>query len=276
MNQQPPYGVGTPPTGFPPPGYYQPVVPAETSGLATVSLVAGIASVTPLGFLVFPPIVGAVTGVLALVRIRASAGHLRGTTMALWGTILSVFSLLVVLVAGAFMLSAADDQDAGAPAGVVEPAPDAEVEDPADDVEEEPAAPEPEPADESVAMGEAGTTGDWEVTVVGIETQASYTDEYGLTEYPQGEYQVIAMEVSNQGTEATTFDASEAVTLYDADGNAHSVDFNLLGDFVYTDINPGNSLSGEAVVDVPEGTEVSELEIVDPWDFADPLTVTVN
>ncbi|NYJ32335.1 DUF4190 domain-containing protein [Nocardiopsis aegyptia] len=258
MKQQPPYGAGTPPTGFPPQGYYQPVVPAETSGLATVSLVAGIASVTPLGFLVFPPIVGVVTGILALVRIRGSAGHLKGTTMALWGTILSVFSLLVVVVAGVVMLSAAGDQDAGAP-------------DPAAEQ-----APEEAPAGETVALGEPGTTGDWEVTVVGIETQASYVDEFDVTQYPQGEFQVVAMEVSNQGNEATTFDASEAVTLYDADGNAHSVDFDLLGDFVYTDINPGNSLSGEAVVDVPEGTEVVELEIVDPLTFDDPLTVTVN
>ncbi|KOX15653.1 hypothetical protein ADL05_14585 [Nocardiopsis sp. NRRL B-16309] len=188
--------------------------------------------------------------------------------MALWGTVLSVFSLLVLLVAGVLLVSAAGNQDTGAPAGTVGEAPDA--------AEEEPAEPAPEPEGETVAMGEAGTTGDWEVTVVSIGTQTSYTDEFDYTEYPQGEFKVIAMEVSNEGNEATTFDASDAVTLYDADGNAHSVDFDLLGDFVYTDINPGNSLSGEAVVDVPEGTEVSEVEIVDPWDFADPLTVTVD
>ncbi|WP_304454838.1 DUF4190 domain-containing protein [Nocardiopsis sp. YSL2] len=241
MNQQPPYNGGTPPTGYPPEGYYQPVTPAETSGLATVSLVVGIASVTPLGLLVFPPIVGAVTGVLALVRIRGSAGHLKGTTMALWGIVLSGFSLFVLVVAGVFVLSA-----------------------------------ESEPAGQTVAVGEAGSTGDWEVTVVDIQTRTSYTDEFDLTEYPQGEFQVIQMEVSNQGTEATVFDASEAVTLHDSEGNAHSVDFTLLGDFVYTDINPGNSLSGEVVVDVPEGTEVSELEVVDPSTLDDPLTVTVN
>ncbi|RKS09070.1 uncharacterized protein DUF4190 [Nocardiopsis sp. Huas11] len=275
MNQQPPYEVGTPPTGFPPQGYYQPVVPAETSGLATVSLVAGIASVTPLGFLVFPPIVGAVTGALALVRIRGSAGHLKGTTMALWGTVLSGFSLLVLLVVGGFLAVAAD-QGATVPETVAEQAPDA--------VEGEPVEPAPEPAEpepapeaqgETVAMGEAGTTGDWEVTVTGIETQASYTDEFDFTEYPQGEFQVVQMEVSNQGTEATMFDAEEAVTLIDADGNSHAASF-LVGDFFYTDINPGNSATGDVVVDVPAGTEISAVEIVDPWDFADPLTVTVN
>ncbi|MFE3456381.1 DUF4190 domain-containing protein [Nocardiopsis aegyptia] len=273
MNQQPPYGVGTPPTGFPPQGYYQPVVPVETSGLATVSLVAGIASVTPLAVLVFPPIVGAVTGALAMVRIRRSQGHLKGMTMALWGTVLSGFSLVVLVIAGAIALAASGDSTETAdPAPAVEgvPAPDEDAGEPGEPV------PEPAPAGETVALGEAGTTGDWEVTVLGIETRSSYTDEYDFTEYPQGEFTVVAMEVSNQGTEATTFDASEAVTLYDADGNAHSVDFNLLGDFAYTDINPGNSLSGEAVVDVPEGTEVSELEIVDPLTFDDPLTVTVN
>jgi hypothetical protein len=262
-----------PPSGFPPAqGYYQPVVPAETSGLATVSLVAGIASVTPLAIMVFPPIVGAVTGMLAMVRIRKSQGHLKGMTMALWGTILSGFSLLVLAIVGIAMLaSGADSTDTAEPAPAVDgaPAPEEEAEEPAPE-------PEPAPAGETVAMGETGTTGDWEVTVTGIETRSSYTDEFDLTEYPQGEFQVVAMEVTNQGTEATMFDASEALTLYDTDGNAHSVDFNLLGDFAYTDINPGNSLSGEAVVDVPEGTEVSELEIVDPFTFDDPLTVTVN
>jgi hypothetical protein len=170
------------------------------------------------------------------------------------------------------MLAASGDStDTAEPAPAVDgaPAPEEEAEEPAPE-------PEPAPAGETVALGETGTTGDWEVTVTGIETRSSYTDEFDFTEYPQGEFQVVAMEVTNLGAEATMFDASEALTLYDTDGNAHSVDFNLLGDFAYTDINPGNSLSGEAVVDVPEGTEVSELEIVDPFTFDDPLTVTVN
>jgi hypothetical protein len=221
--------------------------------------------------MVFPPIVGAVTGVLAMVRIRKSRGHLKGMTMALWGTILSGFSLLVLAFVGIAMLAASGDStDTAEPAPAVDgaPAPEEEAEEPAPE-------PEPAPAGETVALGETGTTGDWEVTVTGIETQSSYTDEFDLTEYPQGEFQVVAMEVTNQGTEATMFDAEEAVTLIDTDGNAHAAAF-LVGDFFYTDINPGNSVDGDVVVDVPEGTEISEVEIVDPWDFADPLTVTVN
>ena len=81
------------------PGYTQ-----QTSSLAVISLIAGIASF----FIV--PILGAlaaiITGNMAKKEIRQSAGRYSGMAMAKWGTILGWINIAVGLIVGCLVLLA--------------------------------------------------------------------------------------------------------------------------------------------------------------------------
>ncbi|GAA1468061.1 DUF4352 domain-containing protein [Nocardiopsis exhalans] len=138
-------------------------------------------------------------------------------------------------------------------------------------------AAEEEPAEESgdFAMGEAAQLGDWMVTVNGTETAASYGEEF-FEEQAQGEFVIVDMTVENGGSESTTFDDS-ALSLIDSDGNSHAASTLLGADtFFLQQINPGNQASGEALFDVPEGTEPVALEVEDTWSFDEPIRIQLN
>ncbi|WP_433701394.1 DUF4352 domain-containing protein [Nocardiopsis sp. CA-288880] len=128
---------------------------------------------------------------------------------------------------------------------------------------------------ESVGMGEPGTVGQWEVTVNGIETAATYGDEFSQ-ETAQGEYAIVDLTVKNTGTEATIFDSS-AISLVDSEGNTHSSSGSLTADSLFLEqINPGNEVSGSAAVDVPKGTEITEVEVTDTLSTEGPLVVEAD
>ena len=80
-----------------PPGYTQ-----QTSSLAVISLIAGIASY----FIV--PVIGAIaaviTGNMAKKEIRQSAGRYSGMGMAKWGVILGWINIVFGLLGGCFVL----------------------------------------------------------------------------------------------------------------------------------------------------------------------------
>ncbi len=127
-------------------------------------------------------------------------------------------------------------------------------------------------AEETVGMGEPGTVGQWEVTVDDIETSTTYGDEFS-TEEAQGEFKLVSLTVENIGEEATTFDES-GVYLIEDDGNRHSSTTTLAEDSLFLEqINPGNEVSGTAVVDVPEGTEIDSVEIEDIGSLEGPLVI---
>ncbi|MFD3687348.1 DUF4352 domain-containing protein [Nocardiopsis sp. NPDC058631] len=139
---------------------------------------------------------------------------------------------------------------------------------------EEPAGGEEE-AEETVGMGEPGTVGQWQVTVEGIETAATYGDEFSEEE-AQGEFAIVDLTVENTGNEATTFDDS-AIRLIDDEGNTHSSEGSVGDDALFLEqINPGNEVSGSAAVDVPEGTEITAVEVTDVWSSEGPLLVQVD
>ncbi|MFL1380224.1 MULTISPECIES: DUF4352 domain-containing protein [unclassified Nocardiopsis] len=123
----------------------------------------------------------------------------------------------------------------------------------------------------SVGLGEPVDLGQWRVTVESVETETNY-DETS----PQGEFKVVALTVENIGTESTTFD-SGALSLIDADGNTHSSSASVSDDSLFLEqINPGNQTSGTAVFDVPEGTEITAVEVQDTFSFEDPVTIRVD
>lgn len=128
---------------------------------------------------------------------------------------------------------------------------------------------------ESVGVGEPGTVGQWQVTVNGIETAVAYGSEFAQ-EQAQGEFRIVNMTVENTGNEATFFDSS-AVTLVDAEGNTYASSTMLEDDSLFLEqINPGNQAVGEAVFDVPEGTEITEVRVEDALSSEGPLVVRVE
>ncbi|GAA1085341.1 DUF4352 domain-containing protein [Nocardiopsis metallicus] len=167
-----------------------------------------------------------------------------------------------VLIVGMFACTAGGGQEAETTSGAGENTTGAETEE----------------ADEEsgdFAMGEAAQLGDWVVTVHGTETAATYGEEF-FEEQAQGEFVIVDMTVENGGSESTTFDDS-ALSLIDADGNSHSAGVVLGADsFFLQQINPGNQASGEAVFDVPEGTEPVALEVDDVWSFDDPIRIQLD
>ncbi|OKI20512.1 hypothetical protein A6A08_22760 [Nocardiopsis sp. TSRI0078] len=126
---------------------------------------------------------------------------------------------------------------------------------------------------ESVGIGEPGTVGQWQVTVNGIETADVYGDDF-VRERAQGEFTIVSMTVKNTGNEATSFDGS-AVSLVDADGNTYSSSTMLFQEesLLHEQVNPGNQVSGTAVFDAPEGTEITEIHVEDVWSFEEPLVI---
>lgn len=119
-NQQPPYGQqypaygqgGQPPGygGYGAPGGYQPA--PQTSPMAIISLIAGIASIVLAcccTFLSLVGVAGIICGVLARKEIAESHGSKTGAGMALAGIItgavgiaLGIVSVLLIFVFGAF------------------------------------------------------------------------------------------------------------------------------------------------------------------------------
>src|SRR3954469_10338822 len=67
--------------------------PSKTSGLALASLILGILGLFCVGI---SALVGLILGIIAIVTINKSGGRLRGSGLAIAGTIVSAFVLLVM------------------------------------------------------------------------------------------------------------------------------------------------------------------------------------
>jgi len=130
-----------------------------------------------------------------------------------------------------------------------------------------------EESGESVGMGEPGTVGQWVVTVTDVEEAATSGD--APEEEAQGEFVLVNVTVENSGTEAAVFDDS-AVSLIDADGNTYSSsgtgDDPLFGE----QIDPGDQVSGSVTVDVPEGAEITAVEVRNAQSGEGPLLVQLD
>lgn len=86
--------------------------------------------------------------------------------------------------------------------------------------------------------------------------QTSVGDQY-VNKTAQGQYCVLSITVKNIGNEAQTFDSSNEY-VYDASNNKLSADgtassYDNSGDEAFlNEINPGNSVTGNVVFDVPK------------------------
>lgn len=118
-------------------------------------------------------------------------------------------------------------------------------------------------------VGEVARDGKFEFTVASMECgKASVgTNEY-LTKQAQGQFCLVNVTVKNIGNEAQTFDSSSQY-LYDAanakfsaDGTA-SLYANPQGSTFLNQINPGNSVTGILVFDLPKDKTPITAELHD-------------
>lgn len=143
----------------------------------------------------------------------------------------------------------------------------------ADEAPAEPAPAEEPPAEEpeqsAPGVGTAVRDGKFEFTVTSVETGvATVGDEY-LNEQAQGQFVLVHMTVTNIGDAAQMFDGSSQ-KLVDTAGREHSADTSAaiyLGDAnsFLTDINPGNSVEGTVVFDIPADAVPATLTLHDSF-----------
>lgn len=136
------------------------------------------------------------------------------------------------------------------------------------------------PQDQAEAgIGQPVRDGNFEFTVQGIERAPTVGDNPVTTEEAQGEFAILTVTVENIGNEAQPLsDADQYV--YDASGRQYSADsmagLSITGNEVlFTPINPGNSVTGQLVFDVPPSTELTSAELHDSA-FSDGVTVSLE
>lgn len=129
-----------------------------------------------------------------------------------------------------------------------------------------------QPNDKTASMpkiGQVAKDGKFEFTVTGIECGKTTvgTNQY-LTKDAQGQFCLLSVTVKNIGNEAQTFDASSQ-KLLNAQGQQYSADSvasmyaNPSGSTFLNTINPGNSVTGVVVFDLPKDGVPTMAELHD-------------
>lgn len=119
-------------------------------------------------------------------------------------------------------------------------------------------------------IGEPARDGKFEFTVTSIKCgEKSVGDQY-LNEKAQGEFCRLSLSIKNIGDEAQSllssdqkllnaegqqFAADDTATIYASSGNSGSTWFDQ--------INPGNSVKGDILFDVPAGAKITTAELHD-------------
>jgi hypothetical protein len=133
------------------------------------------------------------------------------------------------------------------------------------------------------AAGKVGAPirdGKFEFTVQTIKCGVSKVGDDMLNKTAQGQFCLVTLKVANIGKEAQTFDGSNQKA-YGADGAQFSADdtagiyANDNDDAFLNDINPGNSVTGTVVFDIPKTAKLAKLELHDSA-FSGGVTVAVQ
>lgn len=198
--------------------------------------------------------------------------------------VLTAILVLVVLVVAGTSLGGGDEE---VPSGSASEPPAEQAAEPAADDDapadaapaeelEEPAA---EPAEDAAGIGDPVRDGKFEFTVTEVETGVSEVGDEFLSEQAQGQFVLVHMTVSNIGDQAQMLSGSNQ-TLIDDQGREHSANGSaaiyLEGSETFlNDINPGNSVEGTVVFDIPADAEPAAVELHDSM-FSGGVTVSLT
>lgn len=118
---------------------------------------------------------------------------------------------------------------------------------------------------ENAGIGEEAQDGNFTFVVNSFECGAQTIGSDFMEEEAQGQFCLAEVSVSNHGDEAQSLSASDQY-LYDDQERRFSSDFSYamaIDTPIFEQINPGNSLDGTIVFDVPEDANIEFVELHD-------------
>lgn len=201
--------------------------------------------------------------------------------------ILTALLAVVALVIAVNLGGGGDDEETSTPGGSVDAQPPVAADDAAPAAEEaepaaedaEPAAEEPDPAADLPGIGEPVRDGMFEFTVTQVETGVTEVGDEFLNEQAQGQYVLVHITVTNIGDRAQSL-FGDNQTLVDTEGREHSADSTAAlyldsADTFFSEINPGNSVGGVVVFDIPADAVPAAIELHDSM-FSGGVTVSLQ
>jgi hypothetical protein len=131
----------------------------------------------------------------------------------------------------------------------------------------------------AVGLNQAVQDGKFEFTVTKQDCSKKSIGEAPVNKTAQGTFCIVSVTVKNIGNEAQLLDASSQKAL-DAKGREYSADSGAavyLGDTntFLNQLNPGSTVKGQIVYDVPVGTKLTKLELHDS-PFSGGVTVNLG
>lgn len=121
---------------------------------------------------------------------------------------------------------------------------------------------------ELVGLNTPARDGNFEFTVTSFECGTEQVGDDFLTDDAQGQFCLLGVTVKNIGDDSQALFADNQLLVDDqerefsADSMA-TVTHNPSGDAFFSEINPGNSIEGEIVFDVPEDASILTAELHD-------------
>ena len=136
------------------------------------------------------------------------------------------------------------------------------------------------PAEDAPAgVGTAVADGAFEFVVTGVEPGVARVGDEMFGADAQGQFVLVRVTVTNVGDSAQVFDAS-AQSLLDGQGRTHSADSGAAiylpdANSFLTSVNPGNTVDGIVVFDIPADATPSSVELHDSL-FSGGVTVALG
>jgi uncharacterized protein DUF4352 len=120
----------------------------------------------------------------------------------------------------------------------------------------------------TAGLNQPARDGDFQFTVTGLKCGVNHVGSDLIGQDAQGQYCLVSIQIKNIDKKAHTFSDSEQKA-YDAKKVEYSVDStaalyaNSNSQVLFEQINPGNTVKGKLVFDVPDGTKLTSLELHD-------------
>ncbi len=135
------------------------------------------------------------------------------------------------------------------------------------------------PDAKTAGLNKAVRDGKFEFTVNDVKCGVKSVGPEGFAEKAQGQFCLVNMKVSNIGDEAQMLDGSSQFA-FDADGKKFSSSTSAAiyiedNNTFLNEINPGNSVEGTVVFDVPKTVKIVKLELHDS-PFSDGVAVKTS
>ena len=135
----------------------------------------------------------------------------------------------------------------------------------------------PAPDEAPPGIGSTVRDGTFEFTVTSVEPGVARVGGSAVNKQAQGQFVLVHVTVTNTGDQAQWFFASNQ-TLVDTQGRQHSADESAaiyLDDYITAEINPGNSVQGTVVFDIPADAVPASVELHDSA-FSGGVSVTLG